>query len=139
MTLYFAYGANMDRAGMFERCPRSTPLGRASLRGFRLAVMREGWLTVVREPGDVVEGVLWDVAPTDVDALDSFESVGEGLYTKALLPVEAGEQTRTALVYLGANAGPGRPNEPYLTQVLASARAWDLSEAGLAALERLRA
>ena len=27
MPLYFAYGANMDRAAMAERCPRSTPLG----------------------------------------------------------------------------------------------------------------
>jgi len=40
MPLYFAYGANMDRAAMAVRYPRSKPLGIAALmrqRGRRMA------------------------------------------------------------------------------------------------------
>ena len=137
MPLYFAYGANMDRAAMAARCPRSTPLGRAKLMRHRLAVMREGWLTVARDPRGRVHGVLWDLALADVAALDRFEGVGEGLYVKAVQPVIGESGSRRALVYLGANAGPGRPRADYLRDVLAAARAWELPREAIAALERL--
>jgi hypothetical protein len=62
MPLYFAYRSNMDVAAMARRCPRSKALGLARLERHRLAVMREGWLTAVRDPSSAVHGVLWDLA-----------------------------------------------------------------------------
>ena len=38
MTLYFAYGANMERAAMEKRCPGAQPLGPALLRGWRYVI-----------------------------------------------------------------------------------------------------
>jgi hypothetical protein len=73
MPLYFAYGANMSVSGMARRCPRSKPLGPARLARHRLAVMREGWLTVARDPGSAVHGVVWELALADVAALDRYE------------------------------------------------------------------
>ncbi len=137
MPLYFAYGANMDRAAMAVRCPRSKPLGIARLARHRLAVMREGWLTVVRDARARVHGVLWDLALSDVAALDRFEGVGGGLYVKAIQPVIGPDGPKRALVYLGANAGPGRAKADYLAAVLAAARGWALSREGIEALERL--
>ena len=43
---------------MARRCPRSKALGLARLERHRLAVMREGWLTAVRDPSSAVHGVL---------------------------------------------------------------------------------
>ena len=137
MPLYFAYGANMDRAAMAARCPRSTPLGPARLMRHRLAVMREGWLTVVRDPAFRVHGVLWDLALPDVPALDRYEGVAEGLYVKAVQPVVAKAGPKRALVYLGTNDGPGRARPDYLATVLAAARACEMPRDGLAILERL--
>ncbi len=137
MPLYFAYGANMDRAAMAARCPLSTPLGRARLMRHRLTIMREGWLSVARAPAARVHGVLWNLALADVAALDRFEGVGEGLYVKAVQPVIGESGSRRALVYLGANAGPGRAQQPYLRDVLAAARAWELAREAIEALERL--
>ena len=137
MPLYFAYGANMDRAAMAERCPRSTPLGPAALRRHRLAVMREGWLTVARDPQMRVHGVLWDLALADVPALDRFEGIADGVYVKAIQPVLAKDGAKRALVYLGANAGPGRPRADYLRDVLAAARSWELPPDAIEALQRL--
>ena len=139
MPLYFAYGANMDRAAMAERCPRSQAIGRATLMRHRLAVMREGWLTVVRDPGTRVHGVLWDLALADVAALDRFEGVAEGLYTKAIQPVVATAAAKRALIYLGSNDGPGRARADYLGAVLAAAGEWALPREAVAALERLAA
>ena len=122
MPLYFAYGANMARAAMAARCPRSTPLGPARLMRHRLAVMREGWLTVVRDPAFRVHGVLWDLALSDVAALDRFEGVAEGLYVKAVQPVVGSSGPKRALVYLGTNDGPGQARADYVREVLDAAR-----------------
>lgn len=137
MPLYFAYGANMDRAAMATRCPRSTALGRARLMRHRLAVMREGWLSVVRDSAACVHGLLWELVLADVPALDRFEGLAEGLYVKAVQPVVAEGGAKRALIYFGTNAGPGRARADYLRDILAAARAADLPRDGIAALERL--
>ena len=137
MPLYFAYGANMDRAQMAARCPRSAPLGLARLMRHRLGVMREGWLTVVRDPRAQVHGVLWDLALQDVPALDRFEGVGERLYVKAVQPVVTENGAKRALVYLGTNAGPGKLRADYLAAILAAARGWEQPPEAIAALGRL--
>lgn len=136
MPLTFAYGANMDVAAMAQRCPRSKPLGIARLMRHRLVVMREGWLSVTRDAQSTVHGVLWDVALADVAALDRFEGVGEGLYAKILQAVVAEGGAKRALVYVGANAGPGVARADYLDAVIAAARHWSLPTARL---ERLTA
>ena len=136
MPLYLASGATLTSPPIAPRCPRSTPLGPAILARHRLAVMREGWLTAVRDPHARVHGVLWDLALADIPALDRFEGLGEGLYVKAAQPVIAAKGAKRALVYFGANAGPGRVRPDYLKDILAAARA-DLPREAIAALERL--
>jgi hypothetical protein len=135
MPLYFAYGANMDVEEMARRCPRSRPIGVARLMRHRLAIMREGWLTATRDPRCRVHGVLWDLALADVAALDRFEGLGDGLYAKAVQPVVAASGPKRALVYFGANAGPGRADAAYIRAVIAAAAHWRLPEEGLAALQ----
>lgn len=134
MLHYFAYGANMDRAAMAVRCPASQPLGVATLPGWRLAVMREGWLTVTAAPEARTQGVLWELAKADMPMLDDFEDIGGGLYIKQTLPVVA-EREVAALVYVGTNAGPGISRADYLAAVIAAARGWGMV---IDALEALR-
>src|SRR5260370_9532237 len=89
MPLYFAYGSNMDVNAMARRCPRSKAVGLARLERHRLAVMREGWLTAVRAPSSAVHGVLWDLALSDIAALDRYEGLSPGFYvqlTHAAIP-----------------------------------------------------
>lgn len=140
MPLYFAYGANMDTAAMRERCPRSSPLGRARLVRHRFALISEGYATVTTDPRAIVHGVLWDLALSDVRALDAFESVASGLYRKIVQPVfrEGGASSR-ALVYVGKASASGRPLPGYMENVIASARSWELPEAYIRELEGFRA
>jgi hypothetical protein len=137
MPLYFAYGSNMNRGAMARRCPHSKALGLARLERHRLAVMREGWLTAVRDPRSVVHGVLWDLALSDEAALDRYEGAPQGLYAKLIQPVVAERAPKQAIVYFGANAGPGAPRPAYLAEVLAAARSWRLPAGGVEALERI--
>jgi hypothetical protein len=138
MPLYFAYGANMSREAMARRCPRSKALGLARLARHRLAIMREGWLTAVRDQRSVVHGVLWDLALADVPALDRYEGLPRGLYAKVVQPVVAQGGPKRALVYFGANAGSGTPRPDYIAEVLAAAREWPLPADAIAALEAIR-
>ena len=129
MPLYFAYGSNMDRDAMGLRCPASKPLGTARLRRHRLAIMREGYATVVRDPRREVWGMLWDLALADVPALDRYEGVAGGLYAKVQQSVLWVAGARRALVYVGRNAGPGLPRPGYLEAVLAAAKRTGLPDA----------
>lgn len=152
MPLYFAYGSNMDAAAMAQRCPRSKVLGRARLMRYRFAIMAEGYATVERDPRSVVWGVLWDVALSDVRALDAYESVATGLYSKIQQTVlldaakdgaGVSQQVR-ALVYTGRGSrGPGKPAgvplPGYMDQVIAAARALELPPAYIRQLEGFNA
>ena len=87
MPLYFAYGANMDAAAMAQRCPVSRLIGGGHLPRHRFIMMREGYASVIRDPARTVWGVLWELDSADIPALDRYEGVAGGLYTKATLPV----------------------------------------------------
>ncbi|HYA80056.1 MAG TPA: gamma-glutamylcyclotransferase family protein [Methylocystis sp.] len=138
MPHYFAYGANLDRAAMRQRCPRSRVVCRARLVRHRLIAMSDGLLSVVPDPRANVFGLLWDLALADVRALDSFEGVSRGDYKKCYMPVlrEPFGSVR-ALVYVGWTAEEGAPRPGYFTAILAAARAADLPPAHLAHLETL--
>ncbi|MDH7794465.1 gamma-glutamylcyclotransferase family protein [Beijerinckia sp. 28-YEA-48] len=129
MPLYFAYGSNMDVAAMQVRCPRSRPVSRAILPRHRFIIMAEGYASVQRDGTRSVHGVLWDVALGDMRTLDTYESIGSGLYTKISQPVlrDAGASVR-ALVYVGRGKGGGRPLDGYMEAVIAAAKSWQLPE-----------
>jgi hypothetical protein len=137
MPLYFAYGANMSVEAMGRRCPRSKPLSLARLERHHLAIMREGWLTPVRDPRSSVHGVLWDLALSDVPALDRYEGLPQGLYAKATQMVITRVGVKRALVYFGTNGGPGRALPDYLAAVIAAARSWPLPTVAIETLEGL--
>lgn len=137
MPLYFAYGANMDRAQMAARCPASTPVGIARLMRHRVVIMREGWASVAPAPGGAVWGVLWNLALRDVPALDRFESLHTGLYTKIVQPVVTERGARRALLYVGRASEGGTPQPGYLEGVVAAAEAAGLPTAYCASLRAL--
>jgi gamma-glutamylcyclotransferase (GGCT)/AIG2-like uncharacterized protein YtfP len=135
MPLYFAYGSNMDREAMAARCPRSRPIGLGKLPRHRFLITRDGYASVVRDPRRTVHGVVWDLALSDVPALDRYESIGTGLYTKINQPIVMKGGARRALVYVGRSAIKGEPRPGYLEAVLAAARTWNLPEAYLREME----
>ena len=138
MPLYFAYGSNMDTAAMALLCPRSRPLGRARLARRRFFVMAAGFASVAPDPRAAVHGVLWDLALSDVAALDRYEEVGRGLYRKVIQPVlrePAG--SAQALVYVGSVFQEGAPQPGYLEKVIRAAHDWRLPVAYVNSLEAL--
>ena len=136
MPLYFAYGLNMDEAGMAQRCPRSTRLGLARLERHRFMITGDGYASVVRDPRETVHGVLWDCALADIRTLDKFEDIASGLYVKISQPVIVPGGAKRALVYIGRSGDPGRPKPGYMETVIAAAKHWALPESYVAGLNR---
>jgi hypothetical protein len=136
VTLYFAYGANMERAAMEKRCPTAQPLGPALLRGWRY-VIAQGYGSIAPASGMCVFGVLWRLAPRDLAALNAFESLDSGLYRRTMLTVETGAERARVLVYVGAQRGKRSPMPGYQERVVAAAADWKLPARYVAELARL--
>ena len=126
MTLHFSYGSNMDRAAMARRCPGATALGRAALEDHRFLITTDGYASVRRAPGQEVHGVLWRLTPRDLAALNAYENLDGGLYSRVMMPVRSGERSVSALVYLGRARSEGRPKPGYMEAIVDAARAANL-------------
>jgi gamma-glutamylcyclotransferase (GGCT)/AIG2-like uncharacterized protein YtfP len=125
MTLYFAYGANMEQDGMRKRCPSAVALGAATLIGFRYVIAR-GFGIVAPQPGARVHGVLWKLTPRDYAALNAFESLDSGLYRRAQITVEGPDGPCRAMIYRARRGGRRRATPGYQERVVAAATDWRL-------------
>ena len=142
MTLYAAYGTNLDPGRMSERCPHSPLRSTGWLRGWRLTFGGEehGWdgalATIVEDPIEQVFVAIYDVTPEDEAELDQWDSADTGLYRKTRVRVSTltGEQVVWAYV-LDAYEG-GLPSAIYLGVLADAAEAADAPADYVAALRR---
>ncbi len=131
MTLYAAYGPNMDPRKMSARCPHSPLQGTGWLLGYRLTFGGEefGWdgalATVVEDPESSVFVVLYDMADSDERTLDSWEGADLGLYTKIRLRVQTLEGDVLAWLYALQAFEGGLPSARYLGVIADAAEAAD--------------
>jgi len=82
-----------------------------------------------------VQGMLWDLALSDVPVLDRFEDVPR-LYRKVCQPVIAEADIRRALIYIGRAGEVGRPRPGYLDDVIRAAEAAALPAASIAEMRK---
>jgi hypothetical protein len=126
----------MDRAAMARRCSGAPYLGRAVLDDHRFLITTDGYASVQRTPGEEVHGVLWRLTSRDLSALNAYEGLDSGLYSRAMMPVRRDERRISAMVYLGRSRSAGRPKPGYMESVVDAARAANLPRAYLQHLQR---
>ena len=118
---------------MFIRAPYSPLRGTGWLEGWRLTFGGENsagavtiLATVVEEPdragNDVFVG-LYDLAPDDERALDEWEGLTIGLYSKLRVRVHTLEGTPLAWLYVLNDYEGGLPSARYLGMIAESAEA----------------
>ncbi|MDX2973828.1 gamma-glutamylcyclotransferase [Kribbella solani] len=123
MNLYAAFASNLDPNLMADRCPYSPLRGTGWITGWRLTFGGEelGWegamATVVEDPADPPNQVfvaLYDVHPKDVERLDEWEWIDQGVYRKIQVRVQTLDGEQLAWMYvLNAYEG-GLPSARYL-------------------------
>lgn len=138
MTLYFAYGANMDAPAMRRRCPGARMVGTGVLEGHHFFVGLEGWGSVRSAPGECVHGVLWRLTPRDLAVLHAYELLHKGVYRVRRLPVLCGSRRVLALIYVLRRQANGRARPGYVEACAGAARARRLPERYVRSMERLK-
>ena len=132
MTLYFAYGSNMDPAQMARRCAGAVPLGPALLRDHHLTFTWDSptWLGGVGHvepaPGEHVWGVLWDLTAEHIGSLDGYEQVADGVYSRVTRTVEHRGERVDAVVYVATASGFKRPSRRYMRALIRGAEHFGL-------------
>jgi hypothetical protein len=136
MSLHFAYGSNMSRALMGMRCPGATAVGTATLRGWRFVITADGIGSIMLRPGAILHGVLWRLGPRDLAAINAYENLDSGLYTRRLLGVRCNGRLAPALLYIARWRGQGMPRPGYMSVVVQAAREWGFPEHYIRSLQR---
>ena len=97
---YSAYGSNLNREQMRQRCPFATPMGTAYLEDWRLLFKGSktgAYLTIEPAPGERVPVAVWSVTDFDEERLDRYEGFPD-FYRKEEL----------TLTYTGIESGKPR-------------------------------
>jgi gamma-glutamylcyclotransferase (GGCT)/AIG2-like uncharacterized protein YtfP len=120
VSLYAAYGSNMDPQQMRRRCPHSPVRGTGWLEGWRLTFGGEdiGWegalATLVEDAGSRVFVALYDITSSDEAHLDAWEGADIGLYRKIKLRVHTLDGDLLAWLYVLDAYEGGVPSARYL-------------------------
>lgn len=142
VTLYAAYGTNLDPVRMSERCPHSPLHGTGWLQGWRLTFGGEdhGWdgalATIVQDPFEQVFVAIYDLADEDMTVLDGWESADTGLYRKTKVRVSTLTEEVVAWVYVLDAFEGGLPSATYVGALADAAEAADAPADYVAELRR---
>ena len=127
----------MDPRQMAYRCPDASLLKIGALYGYRFVINTRGYATIVPDREFLVLGVIWEICPECEKALDLYEGVDIGMYSRASCRVELLDGSRESadcLVYVDPERETGRPREGYMEAIMEVAAALKFPEAYLAEL-----
>lgn len=142
MTLYAAYGSNLDPARMSDRCPHSPLRSTGWLEGWRLTFGGEehGWdgalPTLVQDAFEQVFVAVYDMSRRDAAILDDLEQANTGLYRKTRVRVKTLTGEIVAWAYVLDAFEGGLPSASSLGLLADAAEAADAPADYVAALRR---
>ena len=114
---YFGYGSNLSKEQMAIRCPESKYYASGTLFGYSWLINARGYASIKPSENDFVLGEIFTLSQQDVDYLDIYESVEEGMYLKFNLSVETSKGTIDCLVYIASDSTPGIPQDEYIERI----------------------
>jgi len=114
---YFGYGSNLSKEQMAIRCPESKYYASGTLSGYSWLINTRGYASIKPSDSNFVLGEIFTLSQQDVDYLDIYESVEEGMYLKSNLSVETSKGTIDCLVYIASDSTPGIPQEEYIKRI----------------------
>ena len=118
--LYIAYGSNLDTDQMAWRCPGAKVVAKSWLHDHRLVFQGRPYgahANVIPEEGQDVPVAIWEINEYDEMALDRYEGVRGGYYTKETMEVEVAGRKKKALIYIMTPNPYGIPADGYLATI----------------------
>ena len=114
---YFGYGSNLSKEQMAIRCPESKYYASGTLSGYSWLINARGYASITPSESEFVLGEVFTLSQQDIDYLDIYESVEEGMYLKSNLSIETSKGTIDCLVYIASDSTLGIPKEEYIERI----------------------
>lgn len=135
---YFAYGSNLNRRQMSQRCPDAQPKFTATLPDYKLVFAgwsrrRHGGVATIKPcKAEEVIGAIYEISERCLRSLDGYEGYPT-VYTRMDADVfTEGDATIKAITYLMKEpAVEARPSREYLEVIRQGYQDWGLSQAAL--------
>ena len=118
-ALYWAYGSNLNVRQMARRCPDARKVKSLPVYGAKMVFRGVADVQITDNPADVALGGLWRITRRCEDALDRYEGVKSGLYTKEYFYIrDKSRHYHKVLYYKMASDGIFPPDEIYLNCIV---------------------
>ena len=128
---YLAYGSNLNVAQMERRCPDARIVGTAIIPNYELLFkgsMTGSYLTIEKRKNGVVPVAVWEVSPSDEEALDRYEGFPTFYYKKDF-KIDLDGEALDAFAYIMHEDRPrGVPTEYYVRTCLDGYRTFRFDE-----------
>jgi len=130
---YFAYGSNLSKKQMLERCPDSKPKLIATLPNYKLVFVgwsrkwRGGVATIKRFSGGKVPGAIYEISETCLRRLDKFEGYPDS-YNRLNVTVfsEDGEPIEAITYVKTGQLEETPPSREYVSIIQQGYRDWGI-------------
>lgn len=134
--LNFSYGSNMSTKYIRDYCPSAKFIMRAVLPNYHIEFRRfstdlnGGISTIMEAPGEMVQGVLYEIPEVEILELDILEDIPLGLYRRDNFMVLGEDNAwHTACLYrIVKPEGPFAPSEKYISMMIEGATEHNLDQ-----------
>ncbi len=130
---YFAYGSNLNRKQMAQRCPNSQPRFSANLPNYKLVFSgwsrqwKGGTAGIKVSSGDRVLGGVYEIPESDLPKLDRFEDCPNTCERlKVLVFRDIGEPVEAVTYIKKRQTEDSKPSAEYLSIIQQGYRDWGL-------------
>jgi len=130
---YFAYGSNLNRKQMLERCPDSKPRFTATLPNYKLVFVgwsrqwRGGVASIRPFRGEKVLGAIYEISEQCLRRLDRYEGYPDN-YNRLKVTVfnEDGEAIQAVTYIKAGQSEETRPSSGYLSVIQQGYKDWGI-------------
>ena len=128
---YFAYGSNLNRKQMLERCPESKPVAIATLPNYKLVFVgwsrqwRGGVANIKGFKGEKALGAVYEISDRDLRRLDKYEGY-PGNYNRLNVTVfnENGDPIEAITYIKAGQSEETQPSPEYLSIMRQGCKDW---------------
>lgn len=130
---YFAYGSNLSKKQMKERCPNSKPVAIVTLHHYKLVFVgwsrqwRGGVASIKPFRGEKVLGAIYEISEEDLRRLDKYEGAPDA-YARMKIAVtnDFGEQIEAITYVKAGRVEEAQPSKEYLSAIQQGYRDWGI-------------
>ncbi len=131
---YFAYGSDLNRKQMRERCPDSKPKFTATLPNYKLIFVgwsrqwRGGVASIKPFRGEKVPGAIYEASDRDLRRLDSYEGYPGGASRLNVTVFNEDGAATQAIAYIKAGQSEEtKPSAEYAAIIQQGYRDWEIA------------